>query len=65
MKLKAYLEQPGITASGLARKVDCSHTTILRLASEAQSPSLDMLRRIQAATEGKVTPNDFLEGRAA
>ena len=60
MKLRTYLDRPGVTASGLARKVGVAHSTILRLADETQQPTMETLRRLHAATEGEVTPNDFL-----
>lgn len=44
----------------VARKSGLSESSVSRLASGKQVPSLDAMRRIQAATNGAVTAADWL-----
>lgn len=60
MKLAEYLAQPGKTATDIARECGVSVSTITRAAADGGSPSLDLMRKIAAATSGKVTANDFM-----
>ncbi|MGL5734314.1 MAG: helix-turn-helix domain-containing protein [Beijerinckiaceae bacterium] len=63
MTLADYLAQPGKTATDIARECGVSVSTITRAAAGG-SPSLQLMRKIAAATGGKVTANDFM-GKAA
>lgn len=63
MKLSDYLAQPGKTATEIARECGVSVSTITRAAADG-NPSLGLIRKIAAATGGKVTANDFM-GKAA
>lgn len=60
MKLAAYLELPGKRASDIARKCDCSVSTITRIAKGEKAPSMKMAAAIREATDGAVTPDDYL-----
>lgn len=64
MTLSDYLAQPGKTATDIARECGVSVSTITRAAAPNGSPSLDLMRKIAAATDGEVTANDFM-GKAA
>ncbi len=58
MTLDSYLLDRKITEPDFAARVRVNQSTINR-ARKGQVPSPDVLRRIVAATEGEVTPNDF------
>lgn len=60
MKLDAYIRQTGTTEQALARLVGCSQGTINKLRNGKINPSLDLLNAVFRATNGAVTPNDFL-----
>lgn len=63
-----YARSSGTTITKIAASAGCSRMTIYRLIKGEQNPTLDLLRRISGATNGAVTPNDFLpaldQGRA-
>jgi transcriptional regulator with XRE-family HTH domain len=62
-----YARNTGTTITKIAAASGCSRMTIYRLMRGEQNPTLDLLRRISSATNGVVTPNDFLpvdQGRA-
>lgn len=63
MTLSQYLSLPGVTASGLARAMGVSHTTILRWADGTISPDVERLRKLHEVTDQQVSPNDWLAPR--
>lgn len=58
--LDAYLKEKGLGASDFAALVCTSESSISRLRRGLQNPSFELLARIASATNGAVTPNDFL-----
>ena len=60
MTLSDYLKQPDVTATGVARQIGVSHSTVLRWADGSIQPPMDRLRKLNEVTAGQVTPNDFL-----
>jgi DNA-binding phage protein len=58
--LIAYAKKSGKTVTRIAREASCSRQTLYRVMSGEQNPTLALLVRISAATNGAVTPNDFL-----
>lgn len=66
MKLDAWLRQNGIPRSEFARRAGLSPASVTALCNEpAAWISRESAERIAAATQGAVTPNDFLGLRAA
>ena len=59
MKLADYLKANGITATAFAAKIARSTATVSRLSRGRQRPDWSTLEAIRAATDGKVTANDF------
>lgn len=59
MKLAEYLKTENIKPSHLASRLAVSPSTITRLAKERRVPSLDLAKKIAAATGGRVTLDDF------
>jgi transcriptional regulator with XRE-family HTH domain len=61
MHLRDYLIPEGrVRGAHLARKMGVGKATISRLAKGDIQPSAEMLRKLFAATDGAVTPNDML-----
>jgi transcriptional regulator with XRE-family HTH domain len=60
MRLSAFLDLPGQSATDIARKCDVAVSTITRVAKGEKNPSLELMARIRAATHGAVTGDDFL-----
>lgn len=62
MKLKDYLEAYKIRPSSFAADMGVPASTIIRLLNgERPNTSLYLLAKIAEATNGWVTPNDFLK----
>lgn len=59
MTLDEYLINAGVTEAAFAETVGCSQPAINRYRRGHRIPLEDEMRRIIAATEGRVTPNDF------
>jgi transcriptional regulator with XRE-family HTH domain len=55
-----FREQEGLTQDAFARSVGVTQGRIAQLLS-GDTPSFDLAARIHNATDGTVTPNDFLE----
>ncbi|CAO4179026.1 helix-turn-helix domain-containing protein [Methylorubrum populi] len=64
MKLADYLSEAEIRPAAFAERIGVTRQTLWRYVSGDRRPEWDVLERIQAATGGHVTPNDFLEGAA-
>ena len=60
MKLKAYLEKEEMSQTDFAKKVKASIGAVNRWVHLQQFPEKQWLRKIKAATDGEVQPNDFL-----
>jgi predicted transcriptional regulator len=60
MTLEKYLSDAGMKPSSFAAELGVPASTITRLLKGERSPRLDLIGRIQTATAGKVTANDFL-----
>lgn len=61
MTLSYYLETNGLKPSQFAKIAGVPATTIIRLLNGQREPGLPLLIKIMKATNGVVTPNDFLE----
>jgi transcriptional regulator with XRE-family HTH domain len=64
MTLSEYLAQQSIKVSAFAAKVGVPPSTISRVIKRQREPGLDLLAKIMEATDGAVTPNDFLSAPA-
>lgn len=60
MTLSEFLSERRGLLRAIARKAGLSESSVSRLASGKQSPSLDAMRKIQAAKGGAVTAADWL-----
>ncbi|MCX7345257.1 MAG: helix-turn-helix transcriptional regulator, partial [Alphaproteobacteria bacterium] len=60
MKLSAWLANSGTSQSELARRLGITQGRVSQLVAGAQ-PSLELARKIAAATGNKVRPEDFGE----
>lgn len=58
--LKRYRDSRQLTQRELAAMIGTSDVTVARLETGTRQPSFDLMRRIAEATDGQVTPNDFL-----
>ena len=56
--LRLYLDKNGESLRGFAERADTTAATLSRIINGADC-SLDLIRRITAATNGGVTANDF------
>lgn len=69
MTLSEYLRRHDLTAAAFAERIGVATMTISRYARGQRHPRPAIMRRIVAATDGAVGPNDFLnqgaEGEAA
>jgi len=61
MKLEQFIAQSGITAFAFAKSIGRDPGTISKILNGHQTPDAETMRRIIAATEGQVTPNDFFD----
>lgn len=60
MTLEAYLARNGLTQWEFASLIGVSQPTVSRLSSGGHNAPLSLLKDIFDATNGAVTPNDFL-----
>ena len=65
MKLSDWLEMKNLTASAFADQVRVSVSTVTRCMNGQRRPEWPTLEAIFKATNGAVTPNDFLSDEAA
>lgn len=65
MKLADYLRENGITRSAFAEEIGVSQSLVTQLCQDEVWPGREVARRISDATNGEVTPNDFLSPEAA
>ena len=59
--LLSYREMNGITLDEMAQRVNVSKATLSRVENWKQDPSLELIGRLKAATEGAVSADDFLQ----
>ena len=60
MHLTSFLETANETDAAFARRIGVSPQALSRYKLGQRRPEWDVLERIKDATDGKVTPNDFL-----
>lgn len=58
--LQAYRDARGVTLDELAARVGTSKATLSRVENWKQDPSLDLIGKLKAATDGIVSADDFL-----
>lgn len=63
MNLATYIKQSGLRRSAFAEQIGVSPTIVTQWCAGDAWPSADMAARIFDATDGQVTPNDFLADR--
>ena len=59
MKLKDYLRANGIKSEDFAKSLDVSHGGVLKWVTGERFPRPYALAKIENATDGQVTANDF------
>jgi DNA-binding transcriptional regulator YdaS (Cro superfamily) len=64
MQLSDYLTRENISASRFAGQVGVYPSTVTRWLRRERRPSIAQAARIEAATAGEVSANDFLPGVA-
>lgn len=61
MKLSAYMTDKKLTPEEMAEKIgNVSASGVIKWAREERVPRKDQMQRIYEATNGMVTPNDFV-----
>lgn len=65
MKLKSYMTENGLTAQAMAERLSEPVRTVQKWMSGERIPRPDSMRKIQEATGGQVTANDFFSGDEA
>lgn len=65
MKLADYLAAEHISAAEFARRIGTTRASASRWVKGKRIPRPDAMQAIKAATCGKVSADDFHEGRAA
>lgn len=65
MTLREYLDQQRGRISEIAEKAGISGASVSRIADGKQNPTLDVLKRIEAATGGIVTVAELSAARVA
>lgn len=60
MRLSAFLDLPGQSATDIARQCGVAVSTITRVAKGEKNPSLVLMQAIRDATRGAVSADDFL-----
>ena len=64
MNLSTYLQQPGMSATGLARVLGVSHSTVLRWADDSIPVDPKRAAEIIEATGGAVTATELMPAAA-
>lgn len=64
MKLADYLTSKDLSDADFALAIECDRTTVSRLRRGITRPTWAQAERIRDATQGAVTPNDFLQDAA-
>lgn len=63
--LRSYRRKNGLQLDDLAEKTGVSRSTLSRIETRRAAPSLDLVRRLIAATNGAVSATDFFQAEAA
>ncbi len=63
--LTEYLDRTGRSLTEVADAAKCSRMTLYRLMKGEQNATIDLLKRISAATGGEVSVSDFLPQETA
>jgi transcriptional regulator with XRE-family HTH domain len=58
--LKRYREAQGLNQEELAQKLGTTAATVSRIEAGIRYPSVKLMRQIMTATNGAITPNDFV-----
>jgi transcriptional regulator with XRE-family HTH domain len=61
MKLRAWLEKEGLSATEFGRRLNKPQPTIARYASGDRIPEPPVMAQIAEMTRGEVMPNDFYD----
>lgn len=61
MKLKAWLDQQGMTDADFAARIEADRSTVSKLKRGKHNFSLDLMDRVVEATARAVMPNDLYE----
>jgi transcriptional regulator with XRE-family HTH domain len=59
MELQNYLAAQGLSAAEFGQRIGASRVAVSRYTRKLRVPRGDIMRRIAAATDNQVTPNDF------
>lgn len=60
MTLQEYLTEKNLRPSTFAVTASLAPSIVIRILNGERAPSLETMRKIMAATDGLVTPNDYL-----
>lgn len=55
-----YAERHSKSMAEIAKDAGCSRMTLYRLVAKKQNATIDLLERVSKATNGEVSPSDFL-----
>jgi transcriptional regulator with XRE-family HTH domain len=58
--LTRYREAQGLNRKQLAQRLGTTAATVSRIEAGIRYPSVKLMRQIMAATNGAITPNDFV-----
>jgi transcriptional regulator with XRE-family HTH domain len=60
MRLAEWMDSNGVTDASLGERLGVDRTTISRIRCGRNKPSWDLAAKIKEASDGSVTPDDFL-----
>lgn len=60
-----YASRPGNSLAKIANAAECSRVTLYRLMKGEQNATIDLLKRVSAATGGEVPVSAFLDREKA
>jgi transcriptional regulator with XRE-family HTH domain len=60
VKLADFMAREGISPADFARRIGVGHISVNRYLAGTRVPAPDVMVKIAKATDGAVTPNDFL-----
>jgi DNA-binding phage protein len=63
--LMLYASRPGNSLAKVAAAAECSRVTLYRLMKGEQNATIDLLKRVSAATGGEVPVSAFLDRERA
>jgi transcriptional regulator with XRE-family HTH domain len=63
--MRRYRRIKGIPLEALAQATNISRGTLSRIETGKQNPSVDLMRRLIAASDGVLSANDFVDGTEA